>query len=416
MELPYMLKFFIAEQPIQPDYNMNKVLVDGLVQDNYCFGAVISSNASDTVRHRYSAIVRTYDRNYKTVLVENGGFTISLVNCVAQYFYPIDSRGYSGPRVMISISSPELLKKTGGKPVILYTTVNDVFDHITSSRSVVDLKIPGNYYISTFGCNYYITNIELTKFDSTSKVEIERGVRLSKYRSGSQTTKLVPGRLYLFKHNKYAGIYLGNIKKVLGNRNNCVPETPKMNAISPRIIIRGIELLEHVDIFIEVDYDDHCIPLLDSPTKKTIQEFFELLLNNNVTIRFNYVSTSRRTKLKFIDTEEVLSIPEDYDINKFMPDLTKELYEKTKMDVFRSLNLDLYSKENVLEILRDDILTYVSQNIIHKVSGNKWNNINEILTSYLYNEITHLLTNKKFLGFSFEELAESLRKVMIECK
>ena len=174
-----------------------------------------------------------------------------------------------------------------------------------------------------------------------------------------------------------------------------------MNAISPRIIIRGIELLEHVDIFIEVDYDDHCIPLLDSPTKKTIPEFFELLLNNNVVIRFNYVSPSRRTKLKFIDTEEVLSIPEDYDINKFMPDLTKELYEKTKMDVFRSLNLDLYSKENVLEILRDDILTYVSQNIIHKVSGNKWNNINE---------------NKKFLGFSFEELAESLRKVMIECK
>lgn len=111
MELPNLLDFYLTEEPIQPSYSLcSKVLVKTLVSKGYCFGAAIKGLASRTVRKRYDHIVKLDDPNYRVVRVKNGGFTVSLVDCdeVTNY-YPTDERGYNSARMLVSVSSPELL-------------------------------------------------------------------------------------------------------------------------------------------------------------------------------------------------------------------------------------------------------------------------------------------------------------------
>lgn len=416
MELPNLLDFYLTNKPIQASYSLyNNRLVGTLIKKGYCFGAVIKGLASRTVRKRYERIVKLDDPNYRVVRVRNGNFTISLVDCdeVTNY-YPTDERGYNSARMLVSVSSPELLEKTGGRKVCLFMFASELMGNVVTSGGMTGLTIPGEFYIKPLTNNYFITTTEIYRVGFSNRVKIENSVKLSVYREGGTTSKLVPGKLYLYKSNTSAVIYLGKISKVVRNSYSWT-STAGLYCVEESLSnLPRIKLEKDVDLFFSVDYDS-CMSLLDSPTKPTLLEFIsDLIGRGQMRDRFycGKDKKSRKTKLRLVETDTVIDLPSDFDLTSFF----ESAYRKTGVDVFMSLCPDILKKESLdkfLDILESEVKKSVNLNYTPIKKGET--DARKLLDCYFFNDRTTIFTHPDLLGMSEAELnkkvSEMLRKI-----
>lgn len=420
MELPNLLDFYLTEKPIQPSYSLySEKLVKTLVSKGYCFGAAIKGLASRTVRLRYNHIVKLDDPNYIVVRVKNGGFTVSLVDCdeVTNY-YPTDERGYNSARMLVSVSSPELLEKTGGRPVCLFMFASELLGIIVASGGMTGLTIPGEFYIRPLSDNYFIATTGFHRVGFSNRDKIGNSVRLSEYREGSTTSKLVPGKLYLYKNNTDAIIYLGKISKVVCSSYSCLSSDAGLYRVEESLSkLPRIKLEKDVDLFVDVDYDS-CVPLLDSPTKPTLLEFISDMVEKSQTCdRFFCGRNDRKTKLRLVETDTVIDLPRDFSPSGFFGSIASDLYNKTGIDVFMALYPDLLKKENLdkfLGILEFEVKKSVNLNYTPIKKGET--DAAKLLDCYYFDDRTTVFTHPELLGMSEDELIKRVTEMLEKIK
>ena len=416
MELPNLLDFYLTVKPIQPNYVLyHEKLIGALIRKGYCFGAAIKGLASRTVRKRYDHIVKLDDPNYRVVRVKNGNFTVSLVDCdeVTNY-YPTDERGYNSARMLVSVSSPELLEKTGGRSVCLFMFASELMGIIVTSGGMADLTIPGEFYIRPLSTNHFIATTGFHRVGFSNRDKIGNSVRLSEYREGSTTSKLVPGKLYLYKNNTNAIIYLGKISKVVRNSYSCLSSVAGLYRVEESLSkLPRIKLEKDVDLFVGVDYDS-CVPLLDSPTKPTLLEFISDLVEKSQTCdRFFCGRSDRKTKLRLVETDTVIDIPSDFSPSGFFGSIASDLYNKTGIDVFMALYPDLLKKENLdkfLDILEFEVKKSVNLNYTTIKKGET--DAAKLLDCYYFNDRTTVFTHPELLGMSEDELIKRVTEML----
>lgn len=419
MELPQLLDFYVTEKPVQPSYSLYSDQVIGdLRSKGLCFGVIVSSLASWTVRKRYNHIVKLDDPAYKVVRVKNGGFTMSLIDCDGTITYPTDERGYNSARMLVSVSSPELLEKTGGRSVCLFVYASDLMKLIASGGGTEGLTVPGEFYLKPFKCNYFIATTGFYRIGNSNKVDIESSIRLSAFRGGRTTTRLTPGKLYLYKGNTGAVIYLGKISKVVRSNFTGMSSIAGLYRVEDSISqLPRFEMVENVDLFIGVDYDS-CVSLIDSPTKPTLLEFIEGLARKGLICSSFYCEVeSRNTKLRLIETEMVINLPSDFDVTNFFRSIAGDAYDKTGADTFMALCPELIHMKGptkFLGILENDIRRAIKLGYIDYYEGET--TALDILNSYYFSGRTLLFTHPKLLGMSGADLLKEVSKMLGKIK
>lgn len=415
MELPQLLDFYVTEKPVQPSFSLySDQVVGNLRSKGLCFGVIVSSLASRTVRRRYNYIVGLDYPAYKVVRVRNGGFTMSLIDCNGIFSYPTDERGYNSARMLVSVSSPELLEKTGGRPVCLFIFASELMKLIAVGGGTVGLTIPGEFYLKPLKCNYFIATTGFYRIGNSNKADIEGSVRLSAYRGGRTTSKLVPGKLYLYKGNTSAVIYLGKINKVVRSYHTRMSSIAGLCMVEDSISqLPRIEIEENIDLFIGVDYNS-CAALLDTPTKPTLLEFIEDLARKDLIGTSFYCKVEpRKTKLRLVETEAVIDLPNDFSVTNFFRSIAGDAYDRTGDDVFMALCPELIHKKGpskFLSYLETDIRKAIKLNYINYNEGET--TVLDILNSYYFSGRTVLFTHPDLLGMSGVELHKEVSKML----
>lgn len=419
MKLPQLLDFYVTEKPVQPSYSLySDHVVGGLRSKGLCFGVILSSLASRTVRKRFDHIVKLDDPAYKVVRVRNGGFTMSLVECEGTITYPTDERGYNSARMLVSVSSPELLEKTGGRPVCLFVYACELMKLIATGGGTVGLTIPGEFYLKPFRCSYYIATTGFYRIGNSNKADIEGSIRLSAYRGGRTTTKLVPGKLYLYKGNTSAIIYLGRISKLVRSHYLRMSSIPGMCKVAEEFSrLPRINMAENVDLFVSVDYDS-CAALIDTPTKPTLLEFIEDLVRKGLVESSFYCGgvEPRKTKLRLVETETVIDLPSDFNLTSFFKSIAGDAYDRTGVDAFMSLCPELLKKrsDKFLSYLETDVRKAIKLNYIGYQGGKTTARV--LMNSYYFSDRTTLFTHPDFLGMSEDDFYKEVSKMLEKIK
>lgn len=416
MELPQLLDFYVTEKPVQPSFSLySDQVVGNLRSKGLCFGVIVSSLASRTVRRRYNYIVGLDDPAYKVVRVRNGGFTMSLIDCNGTITYPTDERGYNSARMLVSVFSPELLEKTGGRLVCLFVYASELMKLIASGGGTVGLTVPGEFYLKPFKCNYFIATTGFYRIGNSNKADIEGSIRLSAYRGGRTTTKLTPGKLYLYKGNTSAVIYLGKISKVVCSYFTRMSSIAGLCKVEDSISrLPKINMVEGVDLFIGVDYNS-CAALLDSPTKPTLLEFIEGLVRKGLVCSSFYCGgvEPRKTKLRLVETETVIDLPNDFNVANFFRSISGDAYDRTGDDTFMALCPELIHKKGpakFLSYLETDIRKAIKLNYVNYNKGET--TVLDILNSYYFSGRTILFTHPDLLGMSGVDLHKEVSKML----
>lgn len=420
MELPQLLDFYVTEKPVQPSFSLySDHVVGNLRNKGLCFGAILSSLASRSVKKRFDYIVKLDDPSYKVVRVKNGGFTMSLIDCESTITYPTDERGYNSARMLVSVSSPELLEKTGGKPVCLFVYACELMKLIATGGGTVGLTIPGEFYLKPFRCNYFITTTGFYRIGNSNKADIEGSIRLSAYRGGRTTTKLTPGKLYLYKGNTSAVIYLGKIGKVVCSYFTRMSSIPGLCNVAEELSrLPRINMEENVDLFISVDYDS-CAALIDNPTKPTLLEFIEDLVRKGQVESSFYCGgvEPRKTKLRLVETETVIDLPSDLNLTSFFRSIAGDAYDRTGAGVFMALCPELLKKKGPAEFLsylETDVRKAVKLNYVNYDKGKT--TALDLLKSYYFSDRTTIFTHPDLLGMSELELHKEVSKMLEKIK
>lgn len=279
ISIPYYLDFFITKEEIDQPYWL--VGSHRASQNNTIFGFVFESPAKKTYRDDIANYMNGIRVKYDRVTVRNKEFTISILKTGPdnkQRFYPHKFRFYSD-FVSVIVKSPELLKKTNGKEVVLYIRANLLVSEISKFGFGTGMEVNNTYKLRMLS-GMLAQRRTVISLESESDPE-SLDSKLGYYNTLPKTARFEPGYLYVIRDDKFF-IYLGKL-------NESIQTTPEWSQVYGNFCGTRFNRFNHLDI---------------------VSTVYDLSVKNNNDLFITVSDDTRDLLLEVIDKNEVLSIQE----------------------------------------------------------------------------------------------------------
>lgn len=287
ISIPYYLDFFITKEEIDQPYWM--VGSHRASQNNTIFGFVFESPTKRMYRNDIAYHMSRIKVKYDKVTVRNKGFTISLLKTGPDNkgrFYPHKFRFYSD-FVSVIVKSPELLKKTNGKGVVLYTRADLLVSEI-SKFGLSGMEVNNTYKLRMLSG---MIARQRTVISLESEIDTESlDSKLGYFKTLPKTTRLEPGYLYVKGDDKFF-IYLGKLNESIQTTPDwsqvwgdfCGYRFSRFNHLDIVSTVYDLSVKNNDDLFITVSDGtrDLLLEVIDKNEVLDIQKVLSNLINNN---------------------------------------------------------------------------------------------------------------------------------------